>query len=127
MSNVIDISQLASEVGAVVSMYAQNVHTETEKWLEQTAKDTANDLRKSSPKRSGKYAKGWAATKKGGHWIVHNKKRPGLAHLTEFGHPIVRNGVVVGQAKAKPHIKAAEDRAGERVKDLVNKLKNVGV
>ena len=126
MANVVDISQLSSEVGAVLSMYAQNVHNETEKWLEKTAKETAKDLQKTSPKRSGKYAKSWTATKKDGHWVVHNKKAPGLAHLTEFGHPIVRNGVVIGQAKAQPHIKPAEDRALDRVKELANKLKQVG-
>lgn len=127
MADVIDISQLASEVGAVLSMYAQNVHTETEKFLEETAKETAKDLKKTSPKVSGKYAKGWTATKKGGHWIVHNRTRPGLAHLLEHGHPNKRNGVTIGKADAKPHIKDAETRAGERVKILAEKLKNVGV
>lgn len=126
MAHTIDISQLSSEVGAVLSMYAQNVHTETEKWLEQTARETAKDLKQTSPKRSGKYAQGWTAVKRNGHWVVCNKKRPGLAHLTESGHPIIRNGVVVGRAKANPHIKPAEERAAERVRELAEKLKQVG-
>ena len=121
-NNVIDLSDLTSEVGSILSMYAKNVTETTEKWLEKTAKDTAKDLKKTSPRRSGQYAKGWSATKKDGHWYVHNKKRPGLAHLTEFGHPIVRNGRVVGKAEAEPHIKEAEQRAINNVKDLAKEL-----
>lgn len=127
MSNVIDLSDLASEVGAVLTMYAQNVTNETSQWMEKTARDTAKDLKKSSPKKSGKYAQGWSATKKNGRWVVHNKKRPGLAHLTENGHPIVRGGVVVGHAGANHHIKNAEQRAQEKIQDLAKQLKKVGV
>lgn len=107
-------------------MYAQNVHNETEKWLEKTAKETAKDLQKTSPKNTGKYAKGWTATKKDGHWVVHNKKAPGLAHLLEHGHPVKRDGVKIGDVNAIEHIKPAEERAKDKVKELANKLKQVG-
>ena len=42
-------------------------------------------------------------------YIVHNKKTYRLAHLLNNGHRIIKNGRVVGSAKAKPHIISQAD------------------
>ena len=57
----------------------------------EVAKDAKQQLKSSSPKRSGKYASGWAIHTEKSEGIVrevsvHNKAKPGLTHLLEFGH-----------------------------------------
>lgn len=118
----VDLSNLTSEITATLAMYSNSVNDEMLKWMEKTAKDCAKEIKKTAPKKSGKYASGWTATKDGAGWKIHNKKRPGLAHLTEHGHPIVRNGRVVGHAKAEVHIKPAETHVIDKVQDLEKKL-----
>lgn len=62
-----------------------------------------------------KYGKEWKSkttkTRTGAETVIYQGKRPGLAHLLEFGHPIVSGGRTVGQAKAFPHVEPAEDIA----------------
>ena len=77
------------------------------------AKSAVKELKATSPKRGkGTYAKGWKSqttkTRTGSSTVIYNGKQPGLAHLLEFGHPIVSGGRTVGQAKTFPHIEPAE-------------------
>lgn len=55
------------------------------------------------------YPKNWTVSKEKGSYIVHNKKTYRLAHLLNNGHRIIKNGRVVGEAKAKPHILSQEE------------------
>lgn len=55
------------------------------------------------------YPKNWTVSKEKGSYIVHNKKTYRLAHLLNNGHRIIKNGRVVGSAKAKPHILSQEE------------------
>ena len=91
------------------------------------AEKTANDLKSTSPKRKGKYARGWTwqlsngenrssiisqigsrYDSRGKNAVVYGKKPTyRLAHLLEHGHA-KRNG---GRVAARPHIESAEDRA----------------
>lgn len=116
------IDSFHADIHGVLTLYTNNVSDEMHKWLEKAARDTAKELRETSPKKSGKYAKGWTVKKMHGNWIVYNKDRPGLAHLLEHGHPIVRNGQTIGTAGASPHIKDAEDHADQRVEELIERL-----
>lgn len=70
---------------------------------------------------------GMDSNQKDGHWVVHNKKAPGLAHLNENGHAIVRDGKVVGHYKGKKHIKPAEQKAIDKVDELAKQLQQTGV
>ena len=74
----------------------------------------AKVARWSAPMRTGEYCSGFTSkTDRTGkrHCIgtVYNKKKPGLVHLLEKGHNRVVNGVVVGRAKAYPHMIIAAD------------------
>lgn len=82
--------------------------------FDEVGQEAVKQLREKSPKsetspRRGQYAKGWRYERgkkvKGVTMsYVRNKTDPQLTHLLEFGHPIVKNGQVVGNAEAKPHI-----------------------
>lgn len=106
----VTIDNLAAEITLAVQEYTDDVSVAIEHEVDTTAKAVVDELKDKSPKDSGEYAKGWASKKdtKGGEYkqIVHNKKKPALAHLLEFGHVKVNGGWVDG----KPHIRPAYDK-----------------
>lgn len=75
--------------------------------------------------RTGKYVKSFRIKtmysdkrNKRNTWYVANGEHR-KTHLLENGHDITRNGVVVGKAKAYPHIKHGEDLAARRLPELI--------
>lgn len=124
MSNVNikgDLSGLADEL----AKYTQaEVMQATETAAKKTAQDAVKELKAKSPKGSGRgrYASKWKAKKEDHGYIVYNEQ-PGLTHLLEKGHDIVRGGRKVGRAKAYPHIKPVEEKANtEFVKNTLEEL-----
>ena len=112
MADSIQIDQLADAVNGIFSEYAEFVHEAIVESVDQTAKDTTQMLKQKSPKRTGKYAKGWTSSKTASSRLtyektVHNKKYYRLTHLLEYGHAKV-NG---GRTAAQPHIAPAEQQA----------------
>lgn len=96
---------------------------ETQAIFDQVGQEAAKMLRETSPvnpkgKHSGRYAKGWVYEKGKGSYnfhkcagVVRNKTDPQLTHLLEYGHPLVRNGKVVGNVPEQPHIREVAEWA----------------
>lgn len=84
------------------------------------ADSTAKLLKSTSPKQSGKYARGWKVKAQDGGYVVYNDKHYRLTHLLENGHDVIVNGKKVGRAKAYPHIKPAEQ---EGIKDFEQEVR----
>ncbi len=86
--------------------------------VNKVAKETVNDLKSSSPRKSGKYAGGWknqdgqTATRSKSS-VIYNEKHYRLTHLLEFGHAKVNGGRVA----AKPHIAAVKQKAIKSFED----------
>lgn len=92
------------------------------------AKNAVKTLKNTSP-GEGRYHKGWKTkteqTRTGASTVIYQGEQPGLAHLLEFGHPIVSGGRTVGQAKAFPHIEPVESQVIDAYeKELVKVLEN---
>jgi hypothetical protein len=79
------------------------------------AKTARNEIKKRAPGKN--YPKEWKVktetSRTGATTFVYQGTRPGLPHLLEFGHPIIRGGRTVGQAKAFPHIDPAAEAAAD--------------
>ena len=90
--------------------------------VDKVIKETVNDLKSSSPRKSGKYAGGWksqdgqTATRSKSS-VIYNDKRARLTHLLEFGHATVGGGRVA----AKPPIAAVEQKAIKSFEDEIRR------
>ena len=103
------LAEYAEDVKQIVNEAAKNVGEETVK-----------ELKKTSPKLTGNYKKGWTkkVQSKGlgiKKVIVYNKNEPHLTHLLERGHA-KRNG---GRVAAKVHIEPAEIKAADNFEQTV--------
>lgn len=125
--------QLTDAIRAALESFARDDVTEAlSEAMDEVGKEAVNRLKSTSPKKKrngGRYAKGWKyqRDKKSRLLLagtVYNATDGQLTHLLEHGHPIVRNGVVVGRVKPQKHIEPVNTWVqDELVKKFTNKLK----
>lgn len=118
----IQVDRMADEIAKMVSAYEAEIKKNLDVGGKAVANEGAKQLRQTSPKRTGEYAKGWGVTKEEGSfgenakYIIHNKKHYRRTHLLENGH-LARNGKRV---KAITHIKLVEEQV---IKSYEKKVK----
>lgn len=110
MAETVKIDQLSATIAEELSKYSQEVVEKVNVSGKKAGQAAVRQLKKTSPKRDGDYAKGWRLkTIKGvgqtDKYIVHNATDYQLTHLLEKGHAKVNGGRVEGI----PHIAPAED------------------
>lgn len=99
--------------------------------FDQVGKEAVKKLKETSPvnpkgRHSGRYAKGWTY-EKGKKYrgkavgVVRNKTDPQLTHILEYGHPLVRNGEVVGNVEAREHIRPVAEWCAEEIEKKLSK------
>lgn len=99
--------------------------------FDQVGKEAVKKLKETSPvnpkgRHSGRYAKGWTY-EKGKKYrgkavgVVRNKTDPQLTHILEYGHPLVRNGKVVGNVEAREHIRPVAEWCAEEIEKKLSK------
>jgi len=112
-SNGDPVAKLRNTVNGALASLGIEVDEITAEVFKEVGEEGAAQLRDVSKrmfKGKGKYARGWKyevmEMKRSGrlYSVIRNTTQPQLAHLLEYGHPIVRNGRVVGQAQAYEHI-----------------------
>lgn len=114
----ININSLASEITKALQDYTTDVEEGLEKAKEKAAKDGAKKLKVTSPKKYGKYAKGWRVKRVGKAQIIHNATDYQLIHLLEKGHAKVGGGRVPG----KPHVAPVEEQVIKQYEEEVEKV-----
>lgn len=131
MSNKnIDLTEFEKEIIDILDEYKEEAKEAIAQTLPLVGKEAAQELKATSPKKSGKYANGWKAqldtrkrSKDRTAIVVFNKSHYYLTHLLEFGHAKVNGGRVA----PIPHIAKAQENAEnktiERIKDKLERLK----
>ena len=119
----IKIADLADAVSRELASYDQDVADGLKTEVQQVAKDMVTELKQTSPRNTGDYAKGWKSrveyeSPEDIRVRVYNSKKPQLTHLLENGHA-KQNG---GRVNGTPHIGPAEQKAE---KSLESKVKVV--
>ena len=107
----VKIDQLAAEIARNLAEYSQEVVEKVNISSEKVGKAAVKQLKQTSPKRHGNYAKSWAMKTEPEvgqpHKRIVHVRAPHyrLAHLLEYGHAKVGGGRVEG----RPHIRPAEE------------------
>lgn len=121
------IKGVANQLQLVFDEYVERLNIKTDNIMSETAKETADELRRISPKgkgaRGGAYARSWTVKqdKRNHHYIVHNKDHYRLTHLLEYGHVVKNQYGTYDRTNAYPHIYRAEQ---DGIKTLFRKLEN---
>lgn len=111
------IDDLSKEIAKQVALYTEDVEKKLRRAENKVAKESVEELKSRSPKKTGGYAEGWTKKRIGNNVVIYNKNKPGLAHLLEHGH-VKRNG---GRTSGKAHIRPVEEKAVKEFTKLVEK------
>ena len=119
----IRIDQLETVLGVELSNYSAQVTESVKALVKTVAQDCKKDIQRRSPKRTGRYRKGWRTKTvydgPGGiRVLVYNQTDGQLTHLLENGHAKAGGGRVSGI----PHIRLAEQKSERQ---LLQGLKGV--
>lgn len=118
---------IEAQVAALLDNYTKDVKEATDKVFEQTAKESAQKLKQTSPigkgRNAGEYAKSWTVKKerdkRSGLYtvIVHNKDHYQLTHLLEKGHALPQGGRTAPQEHIAPVERWAQDEVVRRIEE----------
>lgn len=118
------------DVNKILDKYAKDISKDITTDAEKVAKDGADELKNTSPKRTGKYRKGWRTKtdklSNGGSSTIYNATAPQLTHLLERPHAD-RTGTRTIIPKSVGHIEKVEKQCIKDYERLVeNTIKNGG-
>ena len=127
MANVtISADRFGAVLAKLIDEYGNEVNKICRSVVRDVAQDSVTELKGSSPKRTGAYAKSWAVKSETvagwkTSYIVHNKEHYQLTHLLENGHEIKnrKSGPSYGTATPHPHIKAVEQKAAKNLEQKI--------
>lgn len=123
---IVSVDGLSDAIMEALHEYSREAMEATKASVKEQAAATVQELKATSPRRTGKYAKNWKSktayeSMDDIRMLVYNGgKTYRLTHLLEYGHKVKVKGRVVGHAPAKPHIRPAEqktiDGLGDKIK-----------
>ena len=107
----------AVEMSEILDEVSEEVKGAMKTQMLSVAKETAQQLKSTSPRDTGDYARGWKVSKqRGGDYVVHNATEYRLTHLLENGHEVKnKKGDTGKRAPAFKHIYPAEQWASEEL------------
>ena len=117
------MKSVEEQIEGLFIQFKAELDTESDEIGLRTAKECAAELKRTSPRDRQKYYLGWTVKAIRGFgksvaYTVYNRTYPGLTHLLERGH---------GNAKARPHIKAAEAKYSSKyLEELERAVQNAG-
>lgn len=120
---------LTVQLQNILDEYSEEVKQAANDSIDKVAKQSAQKIRAGSPRRTGKYARGWRVRREGGPGgivtaIVHNSTNYQLTHLLERGHVIRNKKGTYGRVPGRPHIAPVEAWANNELPlEIERKLK----
>lgn len=120
MANI-NSDEFAKAVADILEEYKDLTIDKMQESVDKVAKEAVQELKSSSPRRTGKYASDWAQKKQpqskntAYSKVVYNKKHYRLTHLLEKGHRKVNGGKVAAQ----PHIAKVEQKSIDELVKLI--------
>ena len=111
---------IQNQMADILDDYSRDVKKATNDAIGNTSKQSVQKLKNTSPKRSGKYARGWTTKKERSRdgivtVTVHNKTDYQLTHLLENGHVIKNAKGEYGRFNGIKHIAPVEEWAASEL------------
>lgn len=125
----IKVGELDEAIMRELQAYSNGIAVEVDNAAKRNAKKLMKKIMAGSPKKTGKYSKGWRvkeiSSKLGASkYVVHNKTDYQLTHLLENGHAL-HGGTQ--RVEAQPHIGPARDEIEKVfIEDIEEAVKKVG-
>lgn len=115
--------ELSIQIKHCIEMYSADVRAEIAAGMKTVALNALNQVKARSPKRTGKYSRGWKVTEQNesgliGFTVHQNSRQARLTHLLEDGH---RTRNKRGWVRAQPHIRAVEQDAEKEALKVIEK------
>ena len=115
---------VSAQLDKILEQYGRKADEAVEKSAKRAGRDTAKDLKNTSPKKTGEYASSWSTkvTRSSGRLIgvtVYNKDHYQLTHLLENGHVIKNKKGEYGRTRPIKHIEPAEQEGIQNFEELV--------
>jgi len=132
VTGAIAIGDFSRAFGAEMIKYTTGVEEEIAEMTARLAKEATKELKAVSAAtfktaQDKPYNKGWAVQNESvrhrSRYVIHNKYKPGLAHLLEHGHAKTNGGRVPG----KVHIQPIEEKLVKDYEDNVKAIIENGV
>ena len=121
------MQKVSAIINRTLTTYSHEVEQKIRHASWEVGGEVARELRSTSPKRTGKYARSWTVDRhKRNGIVVRNASHYRLTHLLEYGHDIKHGNRVVGYSKERPHIGIAERKAIKRFTEMVEKAVSEG-
>lgn len=120
-------TNLTQEFRAIFDNYTDEIVDAVVEVLDDVAKEAVADLKVSSPKKTGKYAKGWKADNEKGRTfagvVVHNSRYQ-LTHLLENGHARRGGGrEIPGIEHIGPANERAQESAVKKIEEAIRRIR----
>lgn len=113
-------SSVAVQMKQILDEYDDQVQGVVRDSIKKVAKESAQKLKSTSPRRTGSYASSWSVKQVNDKdAIVHNTKHYRLTHLLENGHVVKNKKGTYGRAPAIKHIAPVEAWAND---ELTNEI-----
>lgn len=114
-----------TDINKILDSYAKDIAKEVTTEAEIIAKKGLEEIRNASPKRTGKYRKGWRQktdkVNNGGTSIIYNATSYQLTHLLERPH-LDRTGTKTIIPKSMGHISKVEQKINKEFESNVIKI-----
>jgi hypothetical protein len=109
---------IVNEIARALREYTDDVTQNLDNAKDKISKEAVSELKITSPKRTGEYAKNWSRKKTKYGYIVYNRDPSyRLTHLLEYGHA-KRDG---GRVQAHPHIAPVEQKVIDKFTSAAEK------
>ena len=117
---------ITDQISEIFDEYSRDMKRKVNNSVDKVGKESVNQLKNTSPKKTGDYARGWRLKRERGRngindVTIHNATEYRLTHLLENGHVIRNKKGTYGRTSGIKHIKPVEEYFNSEVVEEIKR------